>query len=168
MGCSVLTMPGTPFSYLSACATIHLCLCSALSARCVYLAYGADYRVYSAEPIPWIWDIILLPGFWGEFFCCSFPQAVTSLTQTCTASPPPNKTVEIYLPLSCTFSDTFILVHPAFLHSCGFPSPSLWLCPWGLSCVCLSWPFVHNARARDLLSCLRELHIPQKYLDFVS
>lgn len=51
-------------------------------------------------------------------------------------------------------------MYPAFLHSCGFPSPLLWFCPWDLSCLlilatcaqCLGmWP----------LSCLRELHISQ-------
>lgn len=36
------SMPQTLFSYLRACAALCLCLCSALSVRCVCLAHGAD------------------------------------------------------------------------------------------------------------------------------
>lgn len=63
-------------------------------------------------------DIILLPGFEGFFCCCSFSQAVTSLTQAYFFFFP-NNIVEIYLPLSCTFSGIFIL------SSTGFGAPCL-------------------------------------------
>lgn len=129
--------------------------------------------VYIAGPITWIWDIILLPGFWGFLLLLLFPSCNSTDTdvlfffniQEDSRNLPASFIyfqwyLHFYLPLD--------LVHPAFLHSCGFPSPLLWLCPWGLSCVCLSWPFVHSAWACDLLSCLGKLHIPQKYLDFVS
>lgn len=152
---------------------------SALSERCVCLAHGAEYRVKSAEPIPWIWDIVLLPEFWGFFLLLLlFPRC--NLTDT---------DVQMYflsfffffpqdsrnLSASVRYFQWYLhpldedalpldLMHPAFLHSCGFPSPLLWVCPWGLSCVCLSWPFVHSAWACDLLSCLRGCIFPRNIL----
>lgn len=120
--CRTNSVPQTSFSYSRACATLCLCLCSALSVRCVCLAHGADYRVKSAEPIPWIWDIVLLPEFWGFFLLLLlFPSCNLTVTDVLFFFP---KIVEIYLPLSGTFSGIFIHLMKMHFHWiwCTLPS----------------------------------------------